>query len=223
MKTYHLILAAIAMCLVSGCVTFKASMLRVENDPIPEKLHKLAVITPSTQIGNVRTIKSQNYDFTLFQRELETNLMDRTAGRNYGTIEMILISQRNQYGTGLAVISGLTCFTLNILGFPIYRTKITNEYEFRIYDVNDNEIAKYNYFAQARSAMGFYYGKSADVLVIDVVKQVLEDFKNDLERDAASINRQLELAMNPGADPMGNGSSERRIIRQDKNINQNIR
>lgn len=223
MKTYHLILAAIAMCLVSGCVTFKPSMLRVGNDPIPEKLHKLAVITPSIQVGNVRTIKSQNYDFTLFQRELETNLMDRTPGKNYGTIEMVFISQQQKAGVGFIIPSSITCFTINILGFPISRPKITNEYEFRIYDINNNEIAKYNYYAEAKSAIGLYYGKSPDVLTIEVVKQVLADFKNDLERDAASINRQLELAMNPGAVPVGDGSRERRIIGQDKNINQNIR
>ena len=210
MKTYHLILAAIAMCLVSGCVTFKPSMLRVENDPIPEKLHKLAVITPSTQVGNVRTIKSQNYDFTLFQRELETNLMDRTPGKNYGTIEMVFISQQQKAGVGFIIPSSITCFTINILGFPISRPKITNEYEFRIYDINNNEIAKYNYYAEAKSAIGLYYGKSPDVLTIEVVKQVLADFKNDLERDAASINRQLELAMNPGAVPVGDGSRKHR-------------
>jgi hypothetical protein len=174
-------------------------MLRVENDPIPEKLHKLSVITPSTQLGNVTTIKYQNYDFTLFQRELETNLMDKTVGRNYGTIEMVFISQQQKAGVGFLILSAITCFTINILGLPISREKITNEYEFRIYDINNNEIAKYNYFAEAKSTNGLYYGKSQDVLI---VKQVLEDFKNDLERDAASINRQLEQAMNPESNPM---------------------
>lgn len=202
MKTYLFILSTITMCLVSGCVTFKPSMLRVENDPIPEKLHKLSVITPSTQLGNVTTIKYQNYDFTLFQRELETNLMDKTVGRNYGTIEMVFISQQQKAGVGFLILSAITCFTINILGLPISREKITNEYEFRIYDINNNEIAKYNYFAEAKSTNGLYYGKSQDVLIIEIVKQVLEDFKNDLERDAASINRQLEQAMNPESNPM---------------------
>lgn len=202
MKTYLFILSTITMCLVSGCVTFKPSMLRVENDPIPEKLHKLSVITPSTQLGNVTTIKYQNYDFTLFQRELETNLMDKTVGRNYGTIEMVFISQQQKPGVGFLILSAITCFTINILGLPISREKITNEYEFRIYDINNNEIAKYNYFAEAKSTNGLYYGKSQDVLIIEIVKQVLEDFKNDLERDAASINRQLEQAMNPESNPM---------------------
>lgn len=202
MKTYLFILSTITMCLVSGCVTFKPSMLRVENDPIPEKLHKLSVITPSIQLGNVTTIKYQNYDFTLFQRELETNLMDKTVGRNYGTIEMVFISQQQKAGVGFLILSAITCFTINILGLPISREKITNEYEFRIYDINNNEIAKYNYFAEAKSANGLYYGKSQDVLIIEIVKQVLEDFKNDLERDAASINRQLEQAMNPESNPM---------------------
>ena len=202
MKTYLLILSTITMCLVSGCVTFKPSMLRVENDPIPEKLHKLSVITPSTQLGNVTTIKYQKYDFTLFQRELETNLMDKTVGRNYGTIEMVFISQQQKSGVGFLIPSAITCFTINILGLPISREKITNEYEFRIYDINNNEIAKYNYFAEAKSTNGLYYGKSQDVLIIEIVKQVLEDFKNDLERDAASINRQLEQAMNPESNPM---------------------
>lgn len=202
MKTYLFILSTITMCLVSGCVTFKPSMLRVENDPIPEKLHKLSVITPSTQLGNVTTIKYQKYDFTLFQRELETNLMDKTVGRNYGTIEMVFISQQQKAGVGFLILSAITCFTINILGLPISREKITNEYEFRIYDINNNEIAKYNYFAEAKSTNGLYYGKSQDVLIIEIVKQVLEDFKNDLERDAASINRQLEQAMNPESNPM---------------------
>lgn len=202
MKTYLFILSTITMCLVSGCVTFKPSMLRVENDPIPEKLHKLSVITPSIQLGNVTTIKYQNYDFTLFQRELETNLMDKTVGRNYGTIEMVFISQQQKAGVGFLILSAITCFTINILGLPISREKITNEYEFRIYDINNNEIAKYNYFAEAKSTNGLYYGKSQDVLIIEIVKQVLEDFKNDLERDAASINRQLEQAMNPESNPM---------------------
>lgn len=202
MKTYLFILSTITMCLVSGCVTFKPSMLRVENDPISEKLHKLSVITPSTQLGNVTTIKYQNYDFTLFQRELETNLMDKTVGRNYGTIEMVFISQQQKAGVGFLILSAITCFTINILGLPISREKITNEYEFRIYDINNNEIAKYNYFAEAKSTNGLYYGKSQDVLIIEIVKQVLEDFKNDLERDAASINRQLEQAMNPESNPM---------------------
>lgn len=195
MKTYHFFLAAVVVCLLSGCVTFKPSMLKVEDAPIPEKLHKLAVITPSAQVGNVRTIKSQNYDFTLFQRELETNMMERGIGENFGTIEMVLITQQPQWGLGLTLASGLTCCTLNLLGFPILRTKITNEYEFRIYDINDNEIAKYNYSAQAKSVNGLYYGKSYDVLLVEVVKQVLENFKSDLMRDAASINRHLEQAM----------------------------
>ena len=108
MKTYLFILSTITMCLVSGCVTFKPSMLRVENDPIPEKLHKLSVITPSIQLGNVTTIKYQNYDFTLFQRELETNLMDKTVGRNYGTIEMVFISQQQKAGVGFLILSAIT-------------------------------------------------------------------------------------------------------------------
>ena len=118
MKTYHLILAATAMCLVSGCVTFKPSMLRVENDPIPEKLHKLAVITPSTQVGNVRTIKSQNYDFTLFQRELETNLMDRTPGniRHQGRhIYRIPDLVRTGYSDNFCLRQWLTAMALHFI------------------------------------------------------------------------------------------------------------
>lgn len=182
------------LCIVlifQGCVTFKPEMLTVERNPILNKLNKLDIITPTTQSGNVRTIKSQTYYFTIFQRELETNIINQEQDDSFGTIEMIHIVNDFKDSYGWFFASLLTGCTLNLLGMPTSNQQVYNEFDFCIYDSNKKLVKKYNYSCKKKSLNGFYYGKTIEVLEIETVKDILSQFKTDLSRDVDYLNRKL--------------------------------
>jgi hypothetical protein len=180
--------------LFQGCVTFKPEMLTVEKNPISTRLNKLDIITPSTASGNVRSIKSQTYYFTIFQRELETNIINQEQDDSFGTIEMIHIVNDIKYYDGWFYVSIFTGCVLNLLGMPVSNMRVYNEFDFCIYDSNKKLVKKYNYSCKKKSLYGWYYGKTAEVLEIETVKDVLSQFKTDLSRDVDYLNRSLMSA-----------------------------
>lgn len=191
---YSLFLLSI---LFSSCQTlFNPSMLKVKKEPIPILLKKLDISRPIEQVNNTKTISTSAPVFTIFERNLEINWMETESDRTYGKIEIINISANNKFPFLFPFLSGLTLFSLNLLGMPLYEQKFSAEYDVIITDTNGKRVQKYNYIGNSKTTYGFYYGKDGSTVGIEAIKDVMAQLNSDLARDAKMINDKLEKAYN---------------------------
>jgi hypothetical protein len=80
-------------------------MLNPDLAEVSTKIARLEISSPSTTTFSESTIKTTNYQsmyFTIFERELRTNLMD-TIGEKYGNIELTIIYDRYKANVGLSI------------------------------------------------------------------------------------------------------------------------
>lgn len=183
-----------SLLLLSCRTLYNPSMLQVKTDPNPVLLKKLEITRPAEQVGNTKTISTSAPVFTIFERNIETNWMETETDKTYGKIEIISISTYDKIPLFFPILSGLTLYTFNLLGMPNYTQKFTAEYDIIISDINGKRIQKYNYTGKSKTTHGWYYGKDGTTVGIEAIKDVMNQFNNDLKRDAKMINEKLEKA-----------------------------
>lgn len=191
MKKIHFILGIIIYLIftLSSCTTYKPYMSQASNNSIPEKLPKMPI--EWTNSGNV--IGGQpDFIKTIVINEINTNVINNNNHSSLGKLEVKLDKFHLKQNLGLAFVSGLTLFSLNLLGMPIGSGKVDLDLTFNIYDANHSLIKTYYYSRNQKSAIGFYYGKDVSVLACEVTKSIIEQFKKDVTSDYSAIKVKLE-------------------------------
>lgn len=177
------------MLVLSGCVSYKPSMLQADYNPLHTKIHQLVIF------DSFDGIYSSSYNPALIDNELRMNVMNASEDDFYGRLEIVEVRRQHGLGVGWICASSYVLCTLNILGMPIAAPKHYGEYDFIIYDIKDHIIAQYNYKASAKSTHGLYYGRGDKVVYVDMMKKILKQFHADMYQDADEINERLESAM----------------------------
>ncbi|PIQ90213.1 MAG: hypothetical protein COV71_05845 [Candidatus Omnitrophica bacterium CG11_big_fil_rev_8_21_14_0_20_41_12] len=180
-----------------SCATFDPKMLIQSNDAVSNRLLPLEISNlASTKFeqSDVKDLSTQSYFYTLFERELEKNIiLTDPNGTIYGNIEpRVILFSIDRSGQFLSFLSGASLFILNVLGMPIDSYRGNLEIKIFIYNRSQKIIKKYDYISSRTFNAGFYYGTMDErVMGISLMRGILRDFKKDIEKDAAVINEQL--------------------------------
>lgn len=187
-KNLFIVLILIIGCALSSCKTYKASMSEPTNDPIAQKLPKMDFEWFTG--GDVQGI---NVDFVknIVRNEINHNVVS-SEGQKQGTIEVNCEKIRLKQNLALAGISGGTLFMLNILGMPFTSTKIDMDVSFNIMNANGDVVDTYKYSTQKKSVLGFYYGKTADVVVVEATKEITKKFRDEVNAKSNTLIAKLE-------------------------------
>ena len=158
------------------------------NDPIAQKLPKMDFEWFTG--GDVQGI---NVDFVknIVRNEINHNVVS-SEGQKQGTIEVNCEKIRLKQNLALAGISGGTLFMLNILGMPFTSTKIDMDVSFNIMNANGDVVDTYKYSTQKKSVLGFYYGKTADVVVVEATKEITKKFRDEVNAKSNTLIAKLE-------------------------------
>ena len=211
---------AVAFLIVSfsSCTMYQETMTKTSYPPVSKKI-------PNVTIEAKATCAIAGEDFNIMEKtikdELFTNVIS-TETYSKGSMEIICDKYVLKSSFIIPYLSGLSLFSLNLIGFPISSVGIDTRLKFNIYDDSHNLIKNYSYDVTDKSVMGFYYGKSGRVVLVDVTKKALADFRKDIERDAQYITEKLNSSSTlPQNEPQkqvqgyGDTALEQTIIRWD--------
>ncbi len=187
-----LLLIATVCCVLSSCTTYKAVMSEASKDPITNKLPKMEL---DWYQGD---IKGANFDFVknIINNEINSNIIS-TTGKKQGTIEVNCKKLHLKINGGLTALSGLTCYTINILGFPFASVKVDMTLEFKILDIEGAVLDSYEYSAATGGPLGIYYGKDGAVCMVDATKEIMKKFRDNINSNTTTLIAKLESAHNP--------------------------
>ena len=217
MKKIILVIFAALSCMFASCVSYNEAMSDPTNNPIREKLPKMDIDWYSG--GNIQGV---DVDFVknIIRGEINQNIISST-GQKTGKIEVNCERIRLSQNFGLAYLSGLSLFSLNILGMPITITNVDMTLSFKILTPNDEVVENYRYSTKKSSPVALYYGKAAPVVVVDATKEIMNRFRNDINADSEKIISKLRsgrLAKNEPynqVEGLGTTSLEEHIVRWD--------
>ncbi|NCC55862.1 MAG: hypothetical protein EOM11_10375 [Erysipelotrichia bacterium] len=202
-----LVLTIVSIAILNlGCAsTSSTAMLKLlepSNDKISTKLLPLE-ITTAEQLALTGTqykdVTRQSHLLTIFERELKNNVI-QSGKEKYGYIEMKLTYQTEKYspaGIPFVILSFSSLFMLNVIGMPWSINDLIVQSEINIFDENKVEVKKYIYTRSKRYVLGLYYNglvATTDEHLLKIYRDVINDLKNDLEKDAIEINNSLKSA-----------------------------
>ena len=190
---YKLLLVTVVFITAfSSCTTYKESMVKTTYQPIQQKI-------PDMQVDVKANCNIASLDLSIIENtvkeEINSNILSPNISSN-GKIEVVCDKYILTQNLAVSFLSGLSLFTLNFVGYPISMVAFDMRLKFNIYDKSHNLIKDYSYDVTDKSAMGFYYGRGARVVLVDVTKKALVKFRKDVENDAKYITERLN---NPGA------------------------
>lgn len=191
---FKLLFSAIVITIAfSSCSVYNESMVMSRNQPVSPKLPNLKLESKATCV-----IAGQYFDIIekTINDELTNNIISSGKSTD-GKIEIICDKYTFKSSFAIPYLSGLSLFTLNFVGFPISSVEINMRLKFNIYDNNNNQIKDYSYEVRDKSLMGFYYGRGERVVLVDVTKKALTDFRKDIENDAEYITERLKPSATP--------------------------
>lgn len=198
----QLIIFFIILTIIS-CATLNPKMLQPEKNPINEKLLPLKIGLSDENIVKTEAVNTTTYQSepaTLFERELEENIFQQ--GRDHwGFIEFKTTFDDSNVTFLGVVFSGFSLgsiFIANLLGLPPSQYNHTKEVEISIFDSNKVKIKKYTYLDSGKYfgdfgglGLAFYYKNNFRILQVNIVKNILNKFRNDIEEDVEYINSEL--------------------------------
>lgn len=187
-KNLFIVLALIIGCALSSCKTYKASMSQPTNDPVAQKLPKM-----DFEWFTGGDVQGVNVDFVknIIRNEVNHNVVS-SDGQKQGTIEVTCDRIRLKQNLFLAGLSGGTLFMLNLLGMPFTSTKIDMDLSFNIMNASGDVVDTYKYSTQKKSVLGFYYGKTADVVVVEATKEIAKKFRDEVNAKSKTLIAKLE-------------------------------
>lgn len=182
-----------------GCATssIDTALLRPSGIKVNPLLPRLDISNDkkvSFSSADTNLVTENSYFYTIFERELETNICD-DYGEKLGSIELVLIDNRiKETGLGFSVLSGFTLFIPNLVGMPMDSFDYSLEFEIRIFANNGERVWKHAYSSQGRVYSvifnGFKSWSTDDQL--KQFKELLEQCKRDLSRDSSLIRTRLD-------------------------------
>ena len=126
-------------------------------------------------------IQGANVDFVknIVRNEIYQNIAS-TTGQKQGSIEVNCEQLHLKQNLALAGLSGGTLFVFNLLGMPFTSTKIDMTLRFDLKNAEGEVVESYKYSTQKKSVLGFYYGKDASVCMVEATKDVMKQFRNEV-------------------------------------------
>ena len=174
--TLSMLILFLVLLMVSCVSQFNSALLKPNDSSISPKLPKLAVDGANTvAIGASNQIESSSMLYTIFRREVETNICE-AIGIPKGSIQMELIYH-------------------DVVQNPGWTSKnlATLEFEVRIFDLDRNDIWSNIYSGTLNDrdyniAWGFYYSEAAaNNATAKLVHQLIDSLKSDIEKDYMAI------------------------------------
>jgi hypothetical protein len=198
----------------TGCVTsfhWDELDLSVENTP-HSKIHKLRSEDVGLEIE--------------FQRKVEDIMRDffDSRGEEYGyyTVDFVHQTQDPNTITGgqlaLAFFSGLTLFTLNILGMPITQFEYRLNAYLQIFDSAGDLVQIFQNSKRFKVTYGLYYGNLKEAMEKNC-SESLSDLIKRADREAETINTILEVAgpITPQNTAAARSKIHRRLVSEGRN------
>jgi hypothetical protein len=112
-----------------------------------------------------------------------------------GFIKPIIKSTFVEGGFGVAYLTGFTLGTLNLLGMPYGNFTTSLNVQVLILDKKERIIWERKYSASKKVWAGFYYNalnqSCVDNTSLRMMKNILNEVRNDIDYDKASINEKL--------------------------------
>ena len=166
-----------------SCVTsFDRTLLQHSVNSIDPKLPNLEIKNenPDFSVGrsNSKALSTNSYLYTIFERECENNLIEWNGDDKWGTIDLVVID---------ASIDDL-----------VFTTGVYVEIELRIFDVNGKKIWANQYFKDGGKIVVWSYAQvesEALTKIVKAFKDLIEEAKVDLRREAPDIIMKLESAL----------------------------
>jgi len=188
MKKYIFLISTVIMMI--GCRSYQPIMMEPETDPINPQL-------PALQLYSGDEYQNQfiaRDEFHMFREEMETNIIN-PYGDKYGSAFYSSRTLDSNDGWGWFLASGMTLYTINLVGFPLMVMSREVEVEVRILDLQGRLIGAYTGTGKGRATLALYYGY--DELSIrrkildESVGQALEVVREKIDADSERLKTQL--------------------------------
>lgn len=229
--------------LLNGCKTFDPSLLRpAERNqhllPPLEVLYDFQNLggtfsIPSSRIEHVEHLHSgpsgltrsvvllnhPTFDrrllhiVTIFDREMSNNICE-TSGTNYGYAVCRIVNIEASSAIHWFVASALTCFTINLLGFPFSNQTAILDIEVEILDSKWKRIARYSALGEDTEYGALYWGYYgvfndldpnrntilSRVVITSAFRDAMDKIRTQIEPDVETLREKLLLTnqMNGG-------------------------
>ncbi len=192
MKTRIVVLLAGILLLSSCAATFDQTLLRPTEGSIDPKLPRLELKKSSEQVSSAdaKQITSNSKMYTLFEREYDEFCEQR--GEVLGYIEpVITLNHQTNIGWGFYALSIVTVLIPNLFGMPVIGNNYQLEVEFEITNLENEKIWKKTYYETKKFYYGFYnMNKSSDQVML-MYRQMIRDFKDDMQKDIHEVRAEL--------------------------------
>lgn len=210
----YLLLFSIA-CLLSSCSVYKPGMEQVENDPISQKLPTLNYNFSSS---NITGGKPEFIDM-IVRNEVYKNIMNKDGSPN-GTLDVVCSRFYLRQSMVFPFLSGATLFIGNLLGMPFSTGEVAIDLSFIFKTENGDQIKRYDYTESGNCTLGFYYGKDISVKTLELCRNIIEEFKQDISADSYYITQSLNDSRNTQTTPLDYNLLADAIVAKstDKNI-----
>ena len=197
-KIIAIILSALFL---SSCTVYKAGMEHARYDPIPNKLPSLKYSFDFLYSQGNAIVNGMNHSLlnSLFNSEITTNIMQKTHEKPLGIIHVECTKVHFKNNPVGAYLGGFTLCALNLLGVPFNAVRVEVSLSISIQTLDGDLIKRYKYTRSGKSVLGLYYGKDSQVLLIEVCRDIMNDFKQDVSRDVASITKALNESQKAGS------------------------
>lgn len=161
---------------------------------------------------DMHSISNNSYKKIIFNEEIEQNVTN-PFGKKYGSIEMNQNIIKYKKNDMLASINwGLSFYPLFkalwsgsgtyhfynfpwLFGFPDAYYKLDVSIDYRITNLQNELIAKYNAVGSAKAPIALYWGyrrtKAKNKIYVEALKDALKKLRQQIERDAMKINSEL--------------------------------
>ena len=178
--------------LVCGCgPSYNVSLLDPDEIPLNQKIDlKLQDSYENTFVGITPNLKRDLGELLI--DEVNTNFISEEFPKGY--LVPTLDCSMKTTGFGFSFFTGFFLGTLNILGMPVGGRDIEMRLKFVVEDNENNVIWKKSYQETKKSYYGFYYGwgSAKDNASLRLLKKLLVNFKQDMQKDYDSIIKKLD-------------------------------
>lgn len=196
-KLFILLMTCVFVLMFFGCasVGIDNSLLQAGEGTVDPLLpHLIISSTLKKEMNlinsNTNSLKSNSYMYTIFERELDENIID-PYGDVQGSIELVITNAA--YNQGYNLLMAIAIWGPGLVGFPVGSTKTDVQFEIRIYDNDENRVWK-KVYSDSNKGMLTLFNENRDGtnLVIKKYKDLLEIAKQDIQRDREQIIARLK-------------------------------
>lgn len=170
---------------------------------IPDYDSDEQVVQANAYYGRVieQTIFDQQVSDAISMFEKEANsLTSNSSGKPYGYITCTRGMYRKSASVLHPVVSGVTVFLVNFLGFPFMVQHYEMELIVKVYNSSDELIGKYSSFGAGKATVAMYWGYTSPdafrVAYSDAFRNAMAEIKKKMNRDYVVLNKSL-LAEGP--------------------------